>query len=66
MEHFLEIISKPDNIPIVGMVVIVFYMAGWMLREGARNDRLIDEGQPEKVYERMNRWVWGEKEEEDE
>lgn len=64
MEAFLEIITKADNIPILAMVVIVFYMTWWMLREGGRNDRLINEGQPDKVYDRMNRWVWGEKEEE--
>ena len=66
MEAFLEIITKPDNVPIVAMVFIVFYMTWWMLREGGRNDQLINEGQSDKVYDRMNRWTWGEKEEEGE
>ena len=64
MDAFLAIVTKPDNIPIVAMLFIVGYMTLWMLREGGRNDRLIDAGERDKVYDRMNRWVWGEKEEE--
>ena len=64
MDAFLAIVTKPDNIPIVAMLFIVGYMTLWMLREGRRNDRLIDAGERDKVYDRMNRWVWGEKDEE--
>jgi folate-binding protein YgfZ len=34
MENFLAIITKPDNIPIVAMLFILFFQAWWMLREG--------------------------------
>ena len=65
MHNFLEIITKADNIPIVAMLLIVGFMTVFMLREGSRNDALIQRGEADKVYDRMNRWVWGEKDEEE-
>lgn len=54
MENLLEIISKPDNIPIVAMLFLVIFFTGLGLREGIRNDRLIDEGRKDEIIDRMS------------
>jgi hypothetical protein len=59
LHNFLEIVTKPDNIPIVAMFFIVFYFFGLSMKMGAANDKLTQSGEKEKIYERMNRWVFG-------
>ena len=59
LHNFLEIVTKPDNIPIVAMFFIIFYFFGLCLKMGLDNDRLTERGEREKIYERMNRWVFG-------
>ena len=58
--NFMEIVTKPDNIPIVAMLFLVIYFFWLSMRMGLENDRLTAKGEKDKVYERMNRWVWGE------
>jgi len=43
-ENFKLILFKPDNVPIVGMLFIVAFFIGWGLKEGRRNDKLIEQG----------------------
>ncbi len=62
-ENFMEIVSKPDNIPIVAMLFIVIYFFGLSMKMARENDRLTMSGEKEKIYDRMNRWVWGETDE---
>lgn len=64
LHNFLEILTKPDNIPIVAMLFLVFYFFGLSLKMGLENDRLTEKGEKEKIYDRMNKWVFGETEEE--
>ncbi|MFQ5707265.1 MAG: cytochrome C [bacterium] len=45
MEHLLAIISKADNIPIVGMVFIMPFFTWLAFREAFRNDRRITAGE---------------------
>ena len=59
LHNFLEIVTKPDNIPIVAMFFIIFYFFGLAMKMGRANDALTSKGEHEKIYERMNRWVWG-------
>ena len=59
LHNFLEIVTKPDNIPIVAMFFIIFYFFWLSLKMGRANDALTDRGEREKIYERMNRWVCG-------
>jgi hypothetical protein len=40
MEHLFKIISKPDNIPIVGLLFLVIFYTWYGLRQALRNDRL--------------------------
>lgn len=53
MENFFEIISKPDNIPIVGMIFLVTYFTWLSLKQAFANDRLIREGKKDEILRRM-------------
>jgi hypothetical protein len=44
--NFLLIVTKPDNVPIVGMLFLVPFFTWFALREAVRNDRRISEGKP--------------------
>jgi hypothetical protein len=54
-ENFLMIASKPDNIPIAFMLLIVSFYTCWGLREAFRNDRLIKKGKKDEVLKDMQR-----------
>lgn len=53
LENFWLIISKPDNIPIVMMVLLVGFVTWISFSEAAKNDRLIREGRKEQILKRM-------------
>lgn len=53
MQHFLEIITQPDNIAILVMMICTAVVTGVAFREVRINDKLIKEGKKEKIYERM-------------
>ena len=55
MEHFLNIVSLPDNIPIVIMIFLIALCFGWAIYEMRQNDKLISKGEKEKIYDRMIR-----------
>ena len=59
LHNFLEIVTKPDNIPIVAMFFIIFYFFGLSMKMASANDSLTAKGESGKIYDRMNRWVWG-------
>jgi hypothetical protein len=53
LDQFLEIMFKPDNIPIVGLMFLIFYFTWLAFREGRKNDELIKEGRADEVLEKM-------------
>jgi uncharacterized membrane protein YwzB len=53
MHNFLEIISQPDNIAIIVMMVSTIVCTTFAFREIRINDRLIKSGKKDQVYERM-------------
>ena len=53
LHNFLEIVTKPDNIPIVGMLLLVLFFTWVGLRQAFRNDKLIDEGRKDEIPEEM-------------
>ncbi len=55
MEHFINIVVLPDNIPIVMMVIFIAYCLSFAIREMIANDKLIEKGEKDKVYDRMIR-----------
>ncbi len=55
MENFIAILSKPDNIPIVGMIIaFIFFLRLW-LRQATRHDKLIRQGKKEEIIDEMIR-----------
>ena len=45
-EDFFLIVTKPDNVPIVGMLFLVPFFTWYAMREAVRNDQRTDEGKP--------------------
>lgn len=52
-QHFLHILTLPDNIPIVGLMVLLFFLTYIALREARKNDQLIEQGRENEILERM-------------
>ncbi len=44
MENLWHIISKPDNIPIVGLIILLIYFTWLSFSQAFQNDRLSEEG----------------------
>ena len=53
--QFVQIISKPDNMPVAGALVLVLFFTCVSLRQAFRHDRLIREGKKDKIIEEMQR-----------
>ena len=53
MDNFLKIVSVPDNIPIIIMLVAVIYLTWISFSEARKNDKLIEEGKRDQIYRRM-------------
>jgi len=52
-QNILEIATKPDNIPIVAMLILVIFFSWLGLREAFRNDKLIEEGKEDEIPNQM-------------
>ena len=52
-QQFLDILLKPDNIPIAGMLVLVLFFTWVALRQALRNDRLIEQGREDEILREM-------------
>ncbi|MFQ5946468.1 MAG: hypothetical protein ACE5NC_09520 [Anaerolineae bacterium] len=53
MEPLLEILTKPDNIPIVMLLISVVICLYAALKQAFKHDRLIEEGREDEIYEDM-------------
>lgn len=53
LQNFLEIVTKPDNIPIVGMLLLVIFFTWIGLKQGFKNDKLIEEGKKDEILKEM-------------
>ena len=51
--NFLEIVTKPDNIPIVGMLLLVVFFTWIGMREARKHDRLIEENREDEIPNEM-------------
>jgi len=49
LQNFLEIVTKPDNIPIVAMLILVIFFTWLGLHEAFKNDKLIEEGREDEI-----------------
>jgi hypothetical protein len=52
-DNFSAILTKPDNIPIIMMVVLVGFFSWLSLSEARKNDKLIEEGRRDEILRRM-------------
>jgi uncharacterized membrane protein len=53
LDQLLNIMLKPDNIPIVGLMVLIFFFTWVAFREARKNDQLIEEGRADEVLKEM-------------
>jgi hypothetical protein len=57
--NFRLIVTKPDNVPIVGLVFLLVFFTWYSMREAVLNDRRIAAGQgPVEKAESDRVWVW--------
>lgn len=55
LHHVLEILSKPDNIPIAVMLLLVIFFSWVGLRQAKVNDQLIEEEREDEITKVMRR-----------
>jgi hypothetical protein len=53
--QFVEILVKPDNIPIVFMMVLVLFFTWLGFKQALRNDRLAEQGREDEILKEMQR-----------
>jgi hypothetical protein len=53
--QFVEILVKPDNIPIVFMMVLVLFFTWLGFKQALRHDRLADQGREDEILKEMQR-----------
>jgi hypothetical protein len=53
MEQFCKIVSLPDNVPIVGLLIAVLFCSWLALKQAFKHDRLIAEGRKDEIYDEM-------------
>jgi hypothetical protein len=57
--NFRLIMTKPDNVPIVGLIFLLIFLTWYSMREAVLNDRRISAGQgPIEKAESDRVWVW--------
>src|SRR5947209_6419118 len=57
--NFRLIVTKPDNVPIVGLIFLLVFFVWYSIREAVLNDRRIAAGQPPVEKDEADRvWVW--------
>jgi hypothetical protein len=57
--NFRLIVTKPDNVPIVGLIFLLVFFVWYSIREAVLNDRRITAGQgPIEKNESDRVWVW--------
>src|SRR5258705_4152007 len=57
--NFRQIVTKPDNVPVVGLICLLVFFVWYSVREGVLNDQRIAAGQgPIEKVEADRVWVW--------
>lgn len=54
-QQFVEIISKPDNMPVAGALLLVVFFTWLAMREAFKNDRLIADGRKSEILSEMQK-----------
>ena len=53
--QFIAILVKPDNIPIVFMMVLVLFFTWLGFKQALRHDRLVEQGREDEILKEMQR-----------
>ena len=53
LHNFLEIVTKPDNIPIVAMLILVIFFTWLGMKQALKNDKLAEEGKADDIPNEM-------------
>ncbi|HVO24403.1 MAG TPA: hypothetical protein VMW56_12325 [Candidatus Margulisiibacteriota bacterium] len=53
LSQFINLMLAPDNIPIVGMMFLLFFFTYLAFREARKNDQLIADGKRDEVLKEM-------------
>ena len=53
LQNILAIVTKPDNIPIVGMLILVIFFTWLGLREAFKHDKLIEQDKEDEIPHAM-------------
>jgi len=53
LDQFLTILTLPDNIPIVAMLILVIFFTWLGMKEAFKNDKLIEEGKEDEIPNEM-------------
>ena len=53
LDHFVYILTLPDNIPIVGLMALLFFFTYLGFREARKNDQLVEKNREDEILERM-------------
>ena len=57
--NFRLIVTKPDNVPIVGLIFLLVFFVWYSIRQAVLNDRRIAAGKPPVEKDEADRvWVW--------
>jgi hypothetical protein len=51
--NFLEILTKPDNIPIVAMLILVIFFTWLGMKQAFKNDKLSEDGKEDEIRNQM-------------
>ncbi|MGB3551502.1 MAG: hypothetical protein WA993_12465 [Candidatus Binatus sp.] len=54
-QQFLQILTVPDNVPIIGMMILVMFFTYVALKQARRNDQLIEHGHRERIADEMRK-----------
>ena len=55
LQQFLGILTVPDNIPIIAMMILVMFFTYVALKQARRNDQLIEHGHRERIIDEMRK-----------
>jgi hypothetical protein len=55
LQQFLDILTVPDNIPIIAMMILVMFFTYVALKQARRNDQLIEHGHRERIIDEMRK-----------
>ena len=55
LAQFLDIVTQPDNIPIMAMMLLVLFFTYLGFKQARRNDQLIERGQRDKIIDEMRK-----------